>query len=182
MSPGADSLPSMLIVDDDVDLCHALSRAFSRRGFDVRVAHDAEQALAIAGEDPPENALVDLSMPGDSGLTLIPKLKALDTGMQVVVLTGYASIATAVDAIKLGAMHYLAKPADIDEILAAFRMVEGDAIAPVLKQPPSVDRMEWEHIQRVLRENDGNISETARQLRMHRRTLQRKLAKRPAKE
>jgi two-component system response regulator RegA len=146
------------------------------------VAHDVGQALAIAAEEPPENALVDLSMPGESGLALIPKLKDLDAGIQIVVLTGYASIATAVDAIKLGAMHYLAKPAGIDEILAAFRMAENIPSAPVMKQPASIDRLEWEHIQRVLRENNGNISETARQLRMHRRTLQRKLAKRPAKD
>ncbi len=182
MTPGADALPSMMIVDDDVDLCHALSRAFTRRGFDVQVAHNAEQALAMAQDEPPENALVDLSMPGESGLTLIPKLKELDDGMQIVVLTGYASIATAVDAIKLGALHYLAKPAGIDEILAAFRMTEPDPDTPINRQPPSVDRMEWEHIQRVLRENNGNISETARQLRMHRRTLQRKLSKRPMRD
>lgn len=176
-----DTPASLLLVDDDVDLCRVLSKAFARRGFDVRVAYNVEQAMSIAADDPPEYALVDLSMPGDSGLALIPRLKELDAGVQIVVLTGYASIATAVEAVKLGATQYLAKPTGVEDILAAFNQTGGDPNTPVAKQPPSVDRLEWEHIQKVLLENDGNISETARQLNMHRRTLQRKLAKRPTK-
>ncbi|MES2353341.1 MAG: response regulator transcription factor [Pseudomonadota bacterium] len=174
--------PSLLLVDDDKDFCDALLKALTRRGFDVHVAHDAKHAQQLAEQESPEYAIVDLSMPGDSGLALIPKLKALDAETHIVVLTGYASVATAVEAVKLGATHYLAKPADIDEILTAFGRAQGDPDFPVERRPPSVERLEWEHIQKVLLENDNNISETARQLRMHRRTLQRKLGKRPVKE
>jgi two-component system response regulator RegA len=120
-------------------------------------------------------------MSGPSGLDLVAKLKKLDPNTRIVMLTGYASIATAVEAIKLGAVHYLAKPADADEILAAFQRDEGDAAMPVQPKPLSVARLEWEHIQKVLTECDGNISETARRLNMHRRTLQRKLAKHPTR-
>lgn len=130
---------------------------------------------------PPEYAVVDLNLAGDSGLGLIPDLLALDPGVRIVVLTGYASLATAVEAIKLGAVNYLAKPADADQVLAAFAATGGDPAVPVNARPLSVSRLEWEHIQRVLRDNDGNISATARQLGMHRRTLQRKLTKRPVK-
>ena len=118
-------------------------------------------------------------MPGDSGLTLIPRLKSLFQPMRIVVLTGYASVTTAVEAIKLGATHYLAKPVDADQVVAAFGRAAGDPKEPVAEHPLSVERLEWEHIQRVLSENSGNISATARNLNMHRRTLQRKLAKRP---
>jgi two-component system response regulator RegA len=121
-------------------------------------------------------------MPGDSGLVLIKALKALDEQTRIVMLTGYSSIATAVEAIKLGATHYLAKPADADDIIAAFARGDGDAEIPVSDNPMTVERLEWEHIQKVLAEHEGNVSATARALRMHRRTLQRKLAKRPVKE
>jgi two-component system response regulator RegA len=137
--------------------------------------------LAAAERESPEYAVIDLRMPGPSGLELVKKLKALDPHTRIVVLTGYASIATAVEAIKLGATHYLAKPADADEIVAAFSRDSGDAAAPVTAKPLPLSRLEWEHIQKVLAECDGNISETARRLGMHRRTLQRKLAKRPAR-
>lgn len=178
----ADQLPSMLIVDDDQMFCHVLTRALERRGFAVTVAGNAASALRAAQENPPEYAVVDLNMPGESGLTLIPQLKALDEQTRIVVLTGYSSIATAVEAIKLGATHYLAKPANADEILAAFGREEGDTGTPISDRPPTVNRLEWEHIQKVLLENNGNISATARALSMHRRTLQRKLNKRPAKD
>jgi len=145
------------------------------------VAHDVPSGLAMATDDPPEYAVIDLKMPGPSGLELVQKLKQLDENTRIVMLTGYASIATAVEAIKLGATHYLAKPADADEILAAFHRTEGDAALPVGSKPLSVARLEWEHIQKVLSECQGNISETARRLGMHRRTLQRKLGKRPAR-
>ena len=173
--------PTLLLVDDDATFCQVLRDAFEARGFAVRVAHDVTQGIAVAVDDPPEYAIVDLKMPGPSGLELVMKLKEIDENTRVVMLTGYASIATAVEAIKLGAVHYLAKPADADEIVAALHRDSGDPDTPVQPKPLSVARLEWEHLQKVLTECDGNISETARRLGMHRRTLQRKLAKRPVK-
>ncbi|MFO1423743.1 MAG: response regulator transcription factor [Candidatus Competibacteraceae bacterium] len=172
---------SLLLVDDDATFCRVLGLALSRRGFAVVTAHGSAEALERARVEPPEYAVVDLNLAGDSGLNLIPDLLALDPTTRIVVLTGYASIATAVEAIKLGAVNYLAKPADADQVLAAFAASGGDSGVPVSARPLSVNRLEWEHIQRVLRDNDGNISATARQLGMHRRTLQRKLAKRPVR-
>lgn len=175
----SEDLPSLLIVDDDLTLCRTLKRVMMNRGFVATVAHSVEQAIWLAEENPPEYAIVDLNMPGGSGLALIQKLKKFDEQTAIVVLTGYASIATAIEAIKLGATHYLAKPATAAEILAAFRREIGDAQTPIDADPLSVQRIEWEHIQRILHENNGNITATARKLKMHRRTLQRKLAKRP---
>jgi two-component system response regulator RegA len=169
------------LVDDDVTFTQVLAEAFEARGYAVRVAHNVAAGELAAGVDSPEYAVVDLRMPGPSGLELVEKLKALDENTRIVVLTGYASVATAVEAIKLGAVHYLAKPADADEILAAFHRDAGDAHIPVGTKPLSVARLEWEHIQKVLIECQGNISETARRLGMHRRTLQRKLIKRPVR-
>jgi two-component system response regulator RegA len=171
--------PDLLLVDDDATFREVLATALERRGFAVRVAVDVPSALAAAEGEPPEYAVVDLRMPGPSGLELVRRLKELDAHTRIVVLTGYASIATAVEAIKLGATHYLAKPADADEIVAAFARAQGDAAVPLRARPLSVDRLEWEHIQKVLTECKGNVSETARRLGMHRRTLQRKLGKRP---
>jgi two-component system response regulator RegA len=171
----------LLLVDDDDTLREVLARALSRRGFAVRIAANGEEALLHARERVPAFAVVDLKMPGLSGLALVRELKALNPDMCIVMLTGYASIATAVEAIKLGATHYLPKPADADEIVAALGRAAGDAALEVEAQPLSVDRLEWEHIQKVLAEHDGNISATARALKMHRRTLQRKLAKKPAR-
>lgn len=176
-----EDCPTLLLVDDDATFCQVLRNAFEARGFTVRVAHDADQGMVLAAEDPPEYAVVDLRMPGPSGLELVRQIKQLDENTRVVVLTGYASIATAVEAIKLGAAHYLTKPTDADEILAALHRAGGDAGVPVAARPLSVARLEWEHIQKVLTECGGNISETARRLGMHRRTLQRKLAKRPVR-
>jgi two-component system response regulator RegA len=173
--------PSLLLVDDDDTFCRVLSAALDRRGFSVTVAHDVVEGLAAAEGDSPEYAVVDLKMPGPSGLELVKKLKELDAHTRIVMLTGYASITTAVEAIKLGATHYLAKPADADEIVAAFSRGSGNAAVPVEVKPLPLSRLEWEHIQKVLTECGGNISETARRLGMHRRTLQRKLAKRPAR-
>ena len=173
--------PALLIVDDDDLFREVLSTALRKRGFDVSVAADVPAALELAEADPPEYAVVDLRMPGPSGLTLVKRLKELDAATRIVVLTGYASITTAVEAVKLGATHYLAKPADADEIVAAFHRTEGNVAEPLSTVPLSIDRLEWEHIQRVMTEHDGNISATARALNMHRRTLQRKLAKYPAK-
>jgi two-component system response regulator RegA len=173
--------PSLLLVDDDDIFRGVLAQAMAKRGYDVSEANSAETAWQTAQQDPPEYAVIDLKMSGDSGLVLVRQIDALGAGTKMVVLTGYASIATAVEAIKLGAVHYLAKPVDADEIIAAFEKHEGDSSASVSKNPLSVDRLEWEHIQRVLAENKGNISATARSLNMHRRTLQRKLGKKPSK-
>ncbi len=181
MNDSDQDRPSLLLVDDDDVFRGVLGRALTRRGFAVTAAASTEQAIELATDQPPEYAVVDLKMPGDSGLTLIEKLIELDAETRIVMLTGYASIATAVEAIKLGATHYLAKPVDADDVVAALHRTAGDSSLPVSGEPLSVDRLEWEHIQRVLAENQGNISATARALKMHRRTLQRKLGKRPAK-
>ncbi|HXH65180.1 MAG TPA: response regulator transcription factor [Mariprofundaceae bacterium] len=173
--------PRMLLVDDDRVFCRVLAEALEGRGFAVATAHSVEEAMRVAGDDPPSYAVVDLSMPGASGLVLVRHLRETDARMRILVLTGYASIATAVEAIKLGATHYLAKPADTEEIIAALHQGEGDADTRIRQRPVSVRRLEWEHIQRVLAECDGNISAAARRLGMHRRTLQRKLAKRPVR-
>jgi two-component system response regulator RegA len=173
--------PTLLLVDDDEAFRQVLAHALARRGFEVSVAADVPQAISLAEASPPEYAVVDLKLPGPSGLTLVKRLKALDDATRIVVLTGYASIATAVEAVKLGATHYLAKPVDAQEIVAALDRTEGDDTMPPAPAPLSVDRLEWEHIQRVLAEHGGNISATARALNMHRRTLQRKLAKYPSK-
>jgi two-component system response regulator RegA len=182
MRPLEEDQPSLLLADDDITFCEVMARALRRRGYAISVAHDAATALAIAQIEAPEYALVDLKMPGDSGLMLVRKLHTLDPATRIVVLTGYASISTAVEAIKLGATHYLAKPVDADEVVAAFDRAEGDAEAALAPNPLSVDRLEWEHIQRVFAQHEGNVSATARALNMHRRTLQRKLAKRAPRE
>ncbi|SDA14222.1 two component transcriptional regulator, Fis family [Nitrosospira sp. Nsp18] len=176
-----DDRPALLIVDDDSTFCTVLANAMTKRGFNVTCAHTVEQALECAEACTPEYAVIDLRLPGTSGLTLVEKLNALDPGTRIVMLTGYASIATAVEAIKLGAMHYLAKPVDVNEIMMAFERTTGDADVQISAHPLSVGRLEWEYIQRVLNENKGNVSVTARALNMHRRTLQRKLTKNPAK-
>ena len=172
----------ILVVDDDETFGEVLTRAFRRRGLAAEAATDAEAALAVARRRRCDRVVLDLSLAGVSGLALIQPLLKLNAACRIVVLTGYASIATAVDAVKLGAVQYLAKPVEVDAILAAF---DAD-LQPGVEEPPSteplsVDRLEWEHIQRILRDHEGNISATARALKMHRRTLQRKLAKRPAR-
>lgn len=166
--------PSLLLVDDDAMFCQVLRRALERRGFAVTVAHSVEDALPLAHARPPEYAIVDLKMGGASGLTLVEALHELDPATRIVVLTGYASIVTAVEAIKLGATHYLSKPANADEIVAAFSHCAG-AEAQLEAEVLPLNRLEWEHLQRVLHEQQNNISSAARILNMHRRTLQRKL-------
>jgi two-component system, response regulator RegA len=173
--------PTLLLVDDDEEFLNVLALAMKKRSFLVTTANSAESAFELAKDDPPEYAVVDLKMSGNSGLVLVRQLASLNAGTRIVVLTGYASITTAIEAIKLGATHYLAKPVDADEIVAAFEKKSGDAEVPLSSSPLSIDRLEWEHLQRVLAENDGNISATARSLNMHRRTLQRKLSKNPTK-
>lgn len=179
MSEMRNDRPALLLVDDDATFCEVLRRALEKRGFEVTVAHSSEAATPLAQASPPEYAVIDLKMGGASGLTLVKLLHELDAATRIVMLTGYASIATAVEAIKLGATQYLQKPANADEIVAAFGHTPSADIA-LNEQPTTVDRLEWEHIQRVLHENQGNISATARALNMHRRTLQRKLSKPPA--
>lgn len=172
-----------LIVDDDPAFTRVLARAMTRRGFEVQVARDVAFALTLAQQQPPDLATVDLKMEGPSGLSLIPQLKQINPEIRILVLTGYASIATTVEAIKAGAHNYLPKPADADQILRALETRE-DAATPAVEIPDtplSVNRLEWEHIQKVLHEHEGNISATARALGMHRRTLQRKLAKHPVR-
>lgn len=180
MTPPATD-QTLLVVDDDVNFCAALARAMQRRQFNVVSAHDEASALQAAQEFTPGYAVVDLRLGPASGLALIQVLLDTDPHMRIVVLTGYASIATAVEAIKLGAVHYLTKPADPDEIVQALNATHesGNAQVELANQPMSVRRLEWEHIQRVLQSHNGNISAAARTLKMHRRSLQRKLMKRP---
>ena len=173
--------PHLLLVDDDTIFTRVMARAMDRRGLRVSVANSAEEGLAIARQDLPDYAVLDLKMDGDSGLVLLPKLLELDADMQVVILTGYSSIATAVEAIKRGARNYLCKPADADDVLVALLSDRAEVENLVPENPISVDRLQWEYIQRVLGEHEGNISATARALGMHRRTLQRKLQKRPVR-
>lgn len=167
---------TMLIVDDDTAFRERLVRAMRDRGFDATGAADYGTAMAAAGQDSPELAVVDLRLPGESGLTIVRELKAIDPATVVVVLTGYGSIATAVDSIKFGAASYLTKPTDADRIVAAFNGTPATDAVNV----PSLARVEWEHIQRVLSDCGGNVSQAARMLGIHRRSLQRKLLKDPA--
>ena len=168
----------LLIVEDDEALRLRLTRAFEARGFEVWGAATPEEAAALATREPPELVVLDLKVGTGNGLDLIPKLKAADPATRIVVLTGYGSVATAIEALRRGATHYLTKPADADEILAAFDRGNAPGDAPPL-QPMSLDRVEWEHINRVLVDCGGNLSEAARVLGLHRRSLQRKLAKYP---
>lgn len=173
--------PTLLVVDDDVTFAQVLARSLGKRGYDTCVAHDIAGALALAQTRAPAYAVVDLKLADSSGLALIEQLVAAVPGIHIVMLTGYASIATAVEAVKLGATQYLCKPASVDEILDAFTLKAGNADLDLPENPMSVDRLEWEHIQKVLQAYDGNVSATARVLGMHRRTLQRKLQKNPAR-
>lgn len=175
-------MPRLLLIDDDVLFGQVLCKSLVNRGFTVDLAHDAETAVARAQTTVPDYAVVDLRLGQASGLDLLEMLRGVNPTMRIVVLTGYASIATAVEAIKLGATHYLTKPADADEIIAALHRDEPAPSVPVPDEPMSVSRMNWEHIQRVLTECSGNISEAARRLNMHRRTLQRKLQKYPPRK
>lgn len=177
--PPREDSPTLLVVDDNIALRKQLAKAFERRGYAVRMAGSFREAVDLASAESPEMAVIDLRMPGPSGLELLKKLKSLDPATKVVILTGFGSIATAVDAMRLGASNFVAKPADADDILAAFARAD----RPVLDgtstdyQAPSLARAEWEHIHRVLSDCGGNVSEAARRLGIHRRSLQRKLQK-----
>ena len=175
--------PTLLLVDDDEVFRGRLAQAFRDRGYEVSTAGDFDDAVGQARAQSPELAVVDLRMPGKTGLELVSALKQIDATTRIVVLTGYGSIATAIEAIRLGATHYLPKPADADEIIAAFDR-NGDNSAGASQQvpTPTLARTEWEHIHRVLADCNGNISEASRRLGIHRRSLQRKLQKYPPRE
>ena len=175
-------LPTILVVEDDDAFRGVLVSVLESRGYDVVGVPDAATAVATARRDSPEMAVVDLRLPDESGLEVVRQLKAIDPTTAVVVLTGYGSIATALEAVRLGAAHYLTKPTDADRILAAFE--RGLAARPrdLPMDTPSLEQVEWEHMNRVLTDCNGNISEAARELKMHRRSLQRKLARKPSVE
>ncbi len=172
---------SLLIVEDDAGFARTLKRSFERRGYSVLIAASLDEMRKVLAEMSPGYAVVDLKLGGASGLACVEALHAHDPAMLIVVLTGFASIATAVEAIKLGACHYLAKPANTDDIEAAFQKAEGNADIALAERPTSIKTLEWERIHQTLIETDFNISETARRLGMHRRTLARKLDKRQVK-
>jgi len=179
MADSADSAPTLLVVEDDDFFRERLVRALAERGYAAHGAATVTDALARS-EEAPEFAVVDLRIGDASGLDVVRALIAKDPGTRVVMLTGYGSIATAVEAVRAGAVHYLSKPVDIDQILAAF---EGKSATSSVGsvEVPSLARVEWEHIQRVLSDCDGNISQAARLLGLHRRSLQRKLSKDPVR-
>ena len=173
--------PRLLLVDDDETFCNVLKSALEKRNYEVLVATNVADGIALAEQNLPEYAVIDLRIGYESGLELVKKLISLDDNTACVMLTGFASIATAVEAIKLGAIHYLTKPANADEIVNALHKNEGDSSVMISENPLSVKRLEWEHLQKVLMQYDGNISAAARALNMHRRTLQRKLEKKPVR-
>lgn len=168
---------TILIVDDNKNFVKVLKSSLEERGFEVITAHNVTEAAEVARAYEPEYCVVDLKMPGESGLKLIPKLIAIDPETNIVVLTGYAHIETAIEAIKLGATHYLSKPVEVDDILEAFNKKEGNPDANLHDKVASLDDVERDHILSVLKKNNNNISATARELKLHRRTLQRKLIK-----
>jgi len=169
----------LLLVDDDEIFLETLARSLRRRREDVLTARNAAEALAQLGSGSPDRVVLDLNLEGDSGLQLLQELRRRAPALRIVILTGYGSIATTVEAMRRGACNYLCKPATAGDVLQAFGSSEAPPCEPAPVAPLSVGRLEWEHIQRVLQEHHGNISATARALKMHRRTLQRKLLKRP---
>lgn len=173
--------PTVLVVDDDETFRTRLARAFERRGWEARAVGSGEEAIRAAREESPEHAVIDLRMGGMGGLELLRELEAIDPTTKVVVLTGYGSIATAVEAVRRGACDYLTKPVELEEILRAFRRDGSEQDVDPPTRVPSLARAEWEHINRVLTECGGNVSHAARLLGLHRRSLQRKLAKYPVK-
>jgi two-component system response regulator RegA len=169
--------PFLLIVEDDASFARALRKSFERRGYCVSVCDGAETLDSALATIRPSNAVVDLKLAGGSGLECVKILHRRDPSMKIVVLTGFASITTAVEAIKLGACHYLAKPSSVDDIEAAFTRRDGDSSVALSQRQSSIKTLEWERIHETLAETNFNISEAARRLGMHRRTLARKLAK-----
>ena len=171
----------LLILDDDKPFRERLGKAMERRGFDVTTAETVAEAIVTIKETPPTFAVFDLRLEDGSGLDVVPKLREMRPDSRIVILTGYGNIATAVAAVKAGAVDYLAKPADANQVEAAL-LAQGKKLPPPPQNPMSVDRVRWEHIQRVYEQCNRNVSETARRLNMHRRTLQRILAKRAPRE
>ncbi|UHQ23132.1 response regulator [Lysobacter sp. 5GHs7-4] len=175
------SLPArLLVIDDDAAFCRILVRHLQRAGVDTHVAHNASDALAAAATFAPDGVLLDLKLGADNGLLLIQSLREMRPQARIVLATGYASIATAVDAMRRGAWNYLPKPFDIDALARAYE--QPSDVAPAPAEPPSLRRQGWEHMQRVLAECGGNVSAAARVLGVDRRTLQRRLAKKPVRE
>lgn len=172
----------ILIVDDDQTFAEVLANAFASRGFNTHTASNSESALKKIAEHDFDKIVLDLKIDQESGLNLLPQLKEHAPNTNIIILTGYSSIATTVQAIKLGASNYLCKPANADEILTAFDTDPTSETPLPAEQAPSVNRLQWEYIQKTLDAHNGNISATARSLGMHRRTLQRKLQKRPVKK
>lgn len=172
----------LLLVDDDEAFRETLARTLERHGLQVYKAADSQTAFELAQQHEPSLGIIDLCIGEESGLHVVKQLAEQQPGMKLLVLTGFASISTAVEAIKLGATHYLTKPATASEILGSLQKQQGDAAIETAPQPMSVKRLEWEHIQKTLAEHDGNISAAARALGMHRRTLQRKLQKKPVRQ
>lgn len=171
----------ILIIDDDEHFARVLARSLERLGHSTFYATNADKAIQLLSSESFDWISLDLRLGQESGLTLLPKFRAISQEPRIVVLTGFASIPTAVEAIKLGAFNYLHKPATVKELLSAFEDSNDETKVDIDEIPMSIERLEWEHIQRVLHENDGNISSTARALNMHRRTLQRKLQKHPTR-
>jgi len=176
-----DERRDLVIVEDDATFARTLQRSFERRGYRVHVATSPAELDALLVTERPGYAVVDLKLGNASGLPCVARLHAHDPAMLIVVLTGFASIATAVEAIKLGACHYLVKPSNTDDVEAAFGRASGDSHVSLATRPTSIKTLEWERINEMLAETGFNISETARRLGMHRRTLARKLEKRPVK-
>ena len=172
---------SLLIVDDDAPLRNRLARAMEKRGFTVTTLETMEEGLTAARDAPPAYAILDLRLTDGSGLDIVSALRSARPESRIIMLTGYGNLATAVAAVKAGAVDYLPKPADADAITAAL-LDHAEALPPPPQNPMTADRVRWEHIQRVYEQCDRNVSETARQLRMHRRTLQRILAKHAPRE
>lgn len=170
---------AILVVDDDLAFCQVLARALARRGYSVTCCHNIAQAEATCQQQTFAKAVVDLKIAQESGLKLLSCLKSINPALKIVMLTGYSSVSTAVEAIKLGAINYVCKPIEVADLLKAFEDEPPQTDEAADFAPPSLDRIEWEHIQKILLEHQGNISAAARAMGMHRRTLQRKLNKRP---
>lgn len=180
-TPDTTDPKHILIIDDEDHFVQILSRSLARLGHHTYCAYNIAEALEIAKNNPIDWISLDLRLGQESGLNLISQLHSISQNIRIVILTGFASIPTAVEAIKLGAFNYLHKPATVKELLVAFEGSSETKEVEIEETPMSVERLEWEHIQRVLHENEGNISSTARALGMHRRTLQRKLQKHPSR-
>lgn len=176
------AIERILLVDDDTVYLQRLARALRDRGCTVAAVETAESAIEAARSLAPQAAVLDLKLPGANGLACLRELRAAWPGLRVLILTGYGSIATAMEAVRQGVWDYLTKPADADQILAALKRDPSQRSAEIEISPSTLDRMEWEHIQRVLEDHEGNITQTAAALGMHRRSLQRKLRKEPPNE